>query len=70
MLSPKDLKVEAWPLQSQMGGMLAGLSRGVRITYIPTGQYVTVTEHRRQTHNKNEALKRLEDIIQQIMHQE
>ena len=61
MLERKDIIVEPWP--RRRGGMSVGLSRGVMITYLPTGQSAVCWSERSQYHNHTKALVALEAEI-------
>lgn len=63
-LKPEDLR---WVDESPKSGMIVGdMSPKVVVEHIPTGLIVSVSRHRSQYKNRDEALLILEKIIKEI----
>lgn len=58
IINPEDFKVDLIP--NNLGGSSSGkIPTGIRVTHIPTGEYIEWETERSQLANKNIAMKRL-----------
>lgn len=56
LLAPEDLEIEVWPPRQIGGQQVSCMSRGVKITHLPTGLVAIVELDRSQHRNKAIAL--------------
>lgn len=57
---PEHIKIESWPTVRPGGQHVGIVSKGVRVTHLPTDTQVIVTCERSQLKNRNLALSMLE----------
>lgn len=62
-LNPKDIKISVYP-PPKTGGMTIGMSKGITVTHLPTGKFISCDSERSQYHNKKKALDALEYILE------
>jgi protein subunit release factor A len=64
-LDGKDLQIDSYdPHKAERGGMVAGVSAGVKVTHIPTGCIVACTIHRNQNLNRITALSLMDLMLE------
>lgn len=59
-IPPEHIRIEAWPIVKPGGQHVGIVSKGVRVTHLPTDTQIIVNCERSQLKNRNLALSMLE----------
>ena len=58
-----DYIAEVWPPAPTHGMITGNISRGIRVTHVPTGIQVTCDKHRQPHRNKDECIAMIKAAI-------
>ena len=62
-MEAKDIKVKVYPEPKQHGMSAPYMSKGIKITHLPTGNIVVCQQHRTQHQNKESAIAAIKAMI-------